>query len=255
MTSPQPDFKTLSAYVDGELDPAEASRLAHLIATDEGLARRVAKLFEMKVGVAKLAPEVAVVTVPQNRPARGLFAPLALVTSLIAVVLGALVWSGILDMRPISTIAQDMVGDAVLLHDRWTSENPSAAPAGLPADFFTPELVSAGLTLSMVRTDTTISGRPAVHAGYVGRHGCRLSLFETRSEVGEETFRVTSRADLQFATWTSGSSFYLLVARRMDEGRFILIASALRTMTGRRGADPDHETIAELRTARQPCVG
>jgi anti-sigma factor RsiW len=257
MTNPEPDFEMLSAYVDSELDPPEASRLARLIAADESLARRVARLFEMKEGVAKLAPEVVVVTVPQARSARRLFAPLALAAGFFAAVLGAVVWIGMPHLTPNETVAQNAVGDAVLLHDRWTSEaQPAAAPAALPAGFFAPELVSAGLTLSMVQSGIALAGRPAVQAGYVGRHGCRLSLFETKSEDGEETFSVTSRADLQSATWTSGDLRYLLVARRMDEARFTVIAGVLRTMTARRGAaDPDHEAIAELQTARQPCVG
>lgn len=59
----------LSAYVDGELEPEEASRVARLIASDEAVARRAAKLSEMKAAVAGMAPEIVVVTVPRPRPA------------------------------------------------------------------------------------------------------------------------------------------------------------------------------------------
>ncbi|GLS41492.1 anti-sigma factor [Mesorhizobium tianshanense] len=206
--------------------------------------------------MAKLAPEVVVVSVPRRGPASRLFVPLAFAAGLLLAVLGALVWNGMPYPTQTQTITADALDEAIRLHDDWVSQAQAlAAPAALPAGSFAPELVSAGLTLSMVKPDAHLGGLPALQAGYVGRHGCRLSLFEMRSEDGEEGFSVAVKADLQSATWANGRFRYILVARQMDEARFAMIAGVLRAMTGRQGEDADLEVVARLQTARQPCLG
>lgn len=91
--------------------------MSRLIAADESLARRVAKLFEMKEAVAKLTPDVVVVAVAQPRSRMRLIAALALATVLFAAVFGAVFWTETARMTPNGTMAQGPIADAVSLHD------------------------------------------------------------------------------------------------------------------------------------------
>jgi hypothetical protein len=45
---------------------------------------------------------------------------------------------------------------------------------------------------------------------------------------------------------------FLVVAKDMDEGRFAVVAAALKALTIRK-SKPEGALIAQLETARQPC--
>lgn len=244
------DIELLSAYIDGELDAPDAARLARRIATDETTARQAAKIAEVKSAVAALAQDVVVVTIPAKRWLR-----LSLIQTGLAACLGLAV---IMAVWFTDVLGRDgEFEQATVQHDLWTegSIDTGIAPASTPAGLFAPEMVAAGLTLALVRDDVIIGGTRVTQAGYVGRHGCRLSLFQVpgRSDAGQ-IFQLSSNGAIQRAAWSDASMKYLLVARGMDEGRFALIAGILRSAS-LGGGGRELETIASLTTMRQPCVG
>lgn len=254
MTDNQPNFEMLSAYVDGELDAAEAARMAGLIAANEQLARRVAQLSEMKKGVAGFAPDVVVLQVPSQSARTRTFAPLAAAVALFAVVLGSVIW---IDSSPFDRSSLDqrsLISAALDEYDRSRGANALAvqSPAARRG-FFAPELGAAGLSVAMVNAGLELSGNMVVHTVYVGQNGCRLSLFEFTESGGDEAFSMKSDGGLQHAWWTAGGSRYLAVARNMDDTRFAVVAGALKSMTIRK-AQPDRGLLAQLRGARQPCL-
>ncbi|MCH6588383.1 MAG: zf-HC2 domain-containing protein, partial [Proteobacteria bacterium] len=79
MTTRQPDWQTLSAYVDGELSAAEAAEVARALADDRTLAGRVASLTRLKATVQDMG-EAAEITLPT--PRRRHWRPAALAASL-----------------------------------------------------------------------------------------------------------------------------------------------------------------------------
>ncbi|PJR13818.1 anti-sigma factor family protein [Sinorhizobium meliloti] len=251
MTENEIDPEILSAYVDGELEPEEASRVARLIASDEAVARHAAKLSEVKAAVAGMAPEIVVVTVPRPRPmSRWMlsFAAGACVTLLVF----AATWFG--GARAPGGPVDAAVRDAALEHAAWVGGSiaPPVLPASAPADLFAPEMTAAGLTPAFVR-DTSVDGKAALHTGYVGRSGCRLSLFRFTRPDARQEFDLSSEGGLLHASWSGGAESFLLVARGMDEARFALLAGSLKLAS--EGERQGGGLIASLGVMRQPCVG
>lgn len=248
------DFRTLSAYVDGELDPAEAARIARLVATDERVAREVARLHEMKEAMADLAPDMVMVHVAAPTKRRAPVLPLAAAAMLLAVVLAGVFWA----VLPNASAGLDerqtaLLTEAGLRHDAWIGRGGAAAPVSAAPGFFAPELSAAGLMLAKVEEEVDIAGRPATHAGYAGARGCRLSLFEMSLGDAMPGVLTLGAADrLLWASWQTASARYLMVARNMDETRFATIAGVLRSMTENRRS-VDREVVAQLESARQPC--
>ena len=248
------DFETLSAYVDGELDPPEAARIARLVASDERVAREVAKLTEMKEAVAALSPDVVLVHVDAPGRRRWNSLPVALAACLFAALLGGMIWLGWPAGGDGQAAQAAMLADAGLRHDAWVgAAGDDPAPVAAAPGVFAPELLAAGLSLAKVERQIEIAGRPAAHAGDVGTRGCRLSLFEMGDgEILPDVLMLGNAGTLQWATWRTGGARYLMVARHMDESRFATIGGVLRTMTESRGARSE-DVIARLSEARQPC--
>ncbi|AEG05559.1 anti-sigma factor family protein [Sinorhizobium meliloti] len=247
----------LSAYVDGELEPEEASRVARLIASDEAVARRAAKLSEMKAAVAGMAPEIVVVTVPRPRPASRWMLSFA-AGACASLLVFAVAWFG-LARAPVGVPAglpgDAAVRDAVLEHAAWVggSFTPPMLPASAPADVFVPAMNAAGLTPVFAR-ETSVNGEAALHTGYVGSSGCRLSLFRIARPDVEHGFDMSSDDGLLHASWSGDAASFLLVARGMDEARFALLAGALKLASEENGRGKQ-KIIASLGAMRQPCIG
>lgn len=247
MTGFNKDDELLSAYIDGELDAADAARLAQSIATDEALARRVAALAEVRSALAGLAQEVVVVTVPQRRR----ILPGILAATLIGC-LGLLIVALPL-MRDVPDQQDQGLADAVALHDAWlTAEaQPAAVPNG---DLFGAEMAIAGLSPAFLHDAAVINGQTSLHAGFVGRKGCRISIFRLTAPPDiEEGFMITSDGAVQRAGWRDRAFTYLLIARGMDETRFIMIADLLRKRPDPSLAVPDTDAIAALSGPQTAC--
>lgn len=254
MNNIEPDFETLNAFVDGELSADERSKIEVLIATDVRIARQIKTLFDMKESVTKLASEVVLVQVPPRGLPRHVRAPFWVAAVLCLMVLGSLVWSALLSRNPAGPFAPQMIAEAIVLHDSWANGDSDATPAAEIPGFAPPELTAAGLTLASIRSNVEIAGTHAIQAGYIGRHGCKLSLFDIPDAGANDAFHITSFDNLQSAAWTSGPSRYIAIARNMDATRFAVLAGAMKAMTMQTGS-PTASVIAQLDSAHQPCNG
>jgi anti-sigma factor RsiW len=245
------EFSSLSAYVDGELDPTEASRVAKMISSNESLARRVAQLAAMKASVAAMGSEVIVVTVPKRRTI--LFGPV------FGTCFGAAVMAvTVIGLRP---DAGSIDGDAALsqaaaLHADWLSSESAgvAAPLAAATDPILDGLAAAGLSPVRFQPSLLINGQRASHTGFVGRQGCRLSLFRIESVGVPQGLALNISDRVAQASWSNGVTRTVMVARGMAEARFIEIAAFLSS-TGGTEQVPTPERIARLENSRRPCIG
>ena len=239
MIDSRPDFEMLSAYVDGELSVAETSWIDGLAATDETIARQVATLSAMKSGIAGTASEVIIVRAPARNARLQAPAFLAMAAALVAFVVGGLLWASPWLARSGNPQMPQPIAQALSLHDDWIAAGPaSPTPVAATPDFVSPNLEAAGLQLVTVVTDLKIDGRRAIQAGYLGRHGCRLSLFRFDDEGLDGAFHINSFGTLQFALWAQGPLRYIMIARDMDSTRFAVLAAAMKAMTIEKAPSP-----------------
>jgi anti-sigma factor RsiW len=274
MTQRQPSWETLNAYVDGELPASEAAEVARALAQDRALADQVASLTRLKAAtqdtVGSLGGAVEI-TLPAPEDRRRW--PLAVAASLVlAVAIGLAAasfgsWQG---AQPPAWVVQ-----ARALHDSWVlAQDPEprdvgsvvvvAQAKGAASGFlkaYLPDLSSARLTLTYLETVTLFQGGnlgkgAALHAGYRGTRGCKVSLLVLPSGAALPR-RLTRRDDaaLRAFAWRAGPLGYLLVAEGMDEERLALIAETVHLAT-LENSPFDTETRTALRESRehsQPC--
>ncbi len=273
MTRQEPSWETLNAYVDGELPTGAAAEVARALARDRALADRVASLTRLKAATQETVrnPEDTIEIVVPGRLRRN-WRPAALAASLVlvaAIGLAALFisWQG---ERPPAWVIQ-----ARALHDAWIVA-PDMTPLGLGGVVlvaqdqagaeryfraYLPDLTSAQLTLTRIETVTlaqvsTLAGGAALHAGYRGTRGCKVSLLVLPG--GEALPRELTRRDdaaLHAFAWRAGPLGYVLLAEGMDEARLALIAETVHRAT-LENSPFDTETRTALRQSRersQPC--
>ena len=273
MTRQQPSWETLNAYVDGELPAGEAAKVARALARDRALADQVASLTQLKaatqdtVGDLDGAVEIAL-PAPKGRRWR----PLAVAASLVlAVAIGLASFGSWQGAQPPAWMVQ-----ARVLHDAWVPSQEPAPPkvggvvlvalgeagTGGYLKAYLPDLTSARLTLTHLETVTLPQGGGpgegvALHAGYRGTRGCKVSLLVLPS--GAALPRELTRRDdaaLRACAWRAGPLGYVLLAEGMDEARLELIAETVHRAT-LENAPFDPETRTALRQSRarsQPCL-
>jgi len=252
------DLEMLNAYVDGELSPDARALVEAHAASDPALAGQVEALRRMKRQVAAMGDAIGadcvVIPVPRGdwrpRPVT-VAAAAALCLAFLGGWLGALAFDG-----RMKSPASDEIAQTLMLHDEWSARTfDAASPAVDIRSFDAPELGAAGLSLVSLRSDAMLDGRPAVQAGYAGRHGCRLSLFRMAGSGQIQLLHVASDGDARSATWADKSFRYALVARKLNGDRFAALADALQSMTSRQGQQTSQQVVAELEGAHQPCSG
>ncbi len=263
--SERPTEQELNAYIDGELSPQDDARIARAIARDPAIAAQVAALTRLKSALSGLAEESprTVVLPDPHRSIRWLG---------IAASLGLLVALGVVMLTlfaPFGGQADDWYREAMTEHVLWASDpaRPDAREVdanlflasverfGLPVQ--TPDLGSAGLRLTYLQyfpqTDTAIA---ALHLGYTGRRGCKVTLWVSAAPDGLATELLESRHDdLRGFRWRSGETAYALFATGMAESRFTVIANKVYEAT-RQQRGFDEETRMALRSASTrvpPC--
>lgn len=253
-------FETLCAYVDGELSPDERARVAYLVASDESVARQVAMLQQMSAGVASLAPEVVVVPMPVARPAPrrrfGMLAGIGLAASL-ALAAGATAWWGLETTQPAQIVTlPDAEKDLLSLHDGWLAEAGVGVEPVPGGHGYAELLASSGLVRVHDQRVWMHDGRDIQHTGYLGSNGCKLSLFRLPAEMlTDRRFTVEIEADhsLMVARWVLESTQFVLLARKMDEKRFLTIVDAIREFERDRDRNADG-LVAALEGTRRPCL-
>ncbi len=276
MTFQTPSWETLNAYVDGELPVGKAAEVARALARDRSLADQVACLTQLKAAVQETVRnlEDTIDTVVPGRLRRN-WRPVALAASLLlAAAVGlAAIFIPRQGERPEAWVIQ-----AHALHDAWVVA-PEVTPLGIGGVVlveqaqaqaggtrflraYLPDLTSAKLTLTRVETVTLpqgggLAGGVALHAGYRGTRGCKVSLLILPG--GETLPRALTRRDdaaLRAFAWRAGSLGYLLVAEGMDEARLQLIAATVYRTT-LENSPFDAETRTALRESRDrsaPCL-
>lgn len=255
MIEQKPDFQALNAYVDDEVSPDTKASIDRNVARDSTLAREVEALRRMKSGVAGIGSDVVLLQLPTRRPQISRAALGAVAAMLMLTFVGgwfvATTFNRSADREGANTVVQ-----ALKLHDDWSATviNTSAHATDLRS-FDAPELAAAGLTLVALNADAEIAGKHAIQAGYLGEHGCRLSLFRIPGAEQDMVFHIVNEGGVQSAVWADRSFRYVVIARRLDVTRFALLADALREMTTRLGRQPSQDIIAQLESAHQPCRG
>lgn len=100
-----------------------------------------------------------------------------------------------------------------------------------------PDLTGGFLALERIVHIPASGSRPeALHAGYVERHGCRLSLWMSPSKAGDEA----AARDGAYA-WATGGLRYAIVADGFPEARLEVIGMLVRRMAAEERGLHAHE--------------
>ncbi|HHZ08201.1 MAG TPA: hypothetical protein GX405_05410 [Rhizobiales bacterium] len=254
MTVRKPDFETLNAYVDGELDAEATRQVETCIAEDEATARQVATLVAMKRAVSGLVAETAVVIVAPERRRPRKHAFLAAAAGLVAAL--AVAWGVSGASLPAPSKSQEIatLDRALARYDSWVADGAHEIGTMRPvADFDAPRLDAAGLFPAIAESDVPLGPRRASHVGFVGQHGCHVSLFSWPEPAGDDALKLELTETVAIANWRTHGRHFMLVARKMNSARFTTIAGAMRELTGS-GLETSAQTTARLAEAHQPCV-
>jgi anti-sigma factor RsiW len=260
----EPSWEELNAYVDGELAAEEAARVARAVADNPALAEQVARLTRLKALVdadAADMPEIRIAPMAVRRRLGAAAAGLAAIAAAALLALYALPGNEV----------DAGTERALAAHEAWAefgagqSANGVSAASYLAASqalgprLYIPDLSAARLRVVRVSSVAARGGNPAaVHVGYAGTRGCRISLWvapagpripETPTARGDGSNTVFS--------WRVGSLGYTMIASGMDAERFDLIVRAAHRAT-KDFAPPESETRIALRRSRDvsaPCRG
>lgn len=252
MTGQEPDFASLNAYVDGELEPPAAAAVARAAAEDAGVAAELAKLHAMKAMLRDAFDTSTVINVYPPRSAMGHLPRLALGAGLAVAVIAAGLWFG-MDRFGHQGASGDVFAAALGRHDTWLSEPVRMQPIPAAAGFLLPDLTLSGLRVESVDHNVDLSGVPATRIGYVGHKGCHLSLFVLQGKHAVDTGEIGDNDLLHADSWIVGGAAYLAIARLMDPVRFATVSHALRLAT-ENGVPLDARIRTALAKAHQPCM-
>lgn len=253
MTSRRIGIETLSAYVDGELTPAEAADVARAAAQDRAIAAQIASLREMKAAIADLMPAVTL-QMPE-KPKRGPFAlpAMAAAASLAAMLILGVLLYGHVDQRPGTPLATLFETH----HRDWTFDRAKPESGLARVDYVgsQPEILdlSAAQLAFAGRESFVHGGRTLDRLGYEGTRGCRLSLFKIPQEV--EIAADAFPPPLHARVWTSGENSFLLMAQGMASRRFEELATVIeKAIRSQRPFDAEtRQQLARARAASRPC--
>lgn len=263
-SSPGPAIsdEALNAYADGALTATEAAEIARRAAESPEMAQRIAVLHQLKVGVATMADEVMVIDPPMPlataRPARiprwGLTAGALAAAVAVSLSLSFSWPTGRPDHAAVA-VHDEPLADFVVMHDAWIEHGEAAAAGQHVTDWIEDLMQATGLALSLQSRLVMGDGGLAQHLAFIGPKGCRLSLFEASAPADASGgLDLSISAGLLTARWAAQGYGYVLVARNMDRTRFVTIAAAVHEASRDRGS-VDAELLADLRQARQPCLG
>lgn len=256
MTSEIIAFQDLNAYVDGELDAAAAARVAEAAAADPQVAASIAKLLRMKATLGEAFEKVHVINV-HTRP-RWHQAGWLVAASLAAGIVVGGIWLVNSPLLPGAVSKPAPVGAVVSAmlraHDQWLGGGTAQELRAIPiAGLRPPNLTPAGLSIASYKSPVDMGGTMATQISYIGRRGCRLSLFiaPATPELAKVAL-LAGQSNPLVEAWQANQAQYLLVSRLMHKTRFATIATALKAATTDGGLYGDRFRTA-LATARQPC--
>lgn len=253
-------WTTLNAYVDGELTPDAAAKVAAALVVNRDAAAKVATLTRLRATVRAIEPQEPPppFTLSHPKPRRMCWAPWAAA----ALVAG---FAGLAAIGLISPLAtQAPLSNAIAAHRAWLSEppherrqGPSVALAG--ADVVRlPDL--SLVSLNLVHLSVDLSGRDGggMLAGYVGPNGCRVGLWIA---AVDNTLpmqpAIRDRDGLAIRAWRGQHASYALLGQGIDTVRFNGIASLVARITRGEHGIPHEQVaaLAEARSERPACTG
>jgi anti-sigma factor RsiW len=264
MTDGKPDFAAICAYVDGELDPADAARVAYAAARDPAVAAQVAQLTKLK----SVMPDAVVdlggepfAELPSRSKARARHVRTRLRAACIAGLVA--VATAFFALTPFDSRTQSSTIEAALdRHKTWSAElgatsagaQKTAVAAGAERAFAAPDLSAARLALRTAETFALESGN-VLHFGYVGTRGCKISVFVFLDGAPSAPEGAGIRHPYA-AAWSNDGFGYLVVAEGMDAAHFATIVQVLQRYSIERtpidGALGDR--LAESRSRSKPCL-
>ncbi len=237
---PAPDWTTLNAYVDGELDATAAAEVADAAGRDTGTADQIAALYMLK-GVGHGAAPEAPADLKSLVPKRRVLWPAAMAACVAAVMLiGTALWVMLPSARA-PALPKDMLARARTLHAEWLAADAHGTANAPPAVLLTaltafgevpvvPDLRSTELEIDLVTVAQGPDGR-MLQVGYRGNHGCHLSLFAFLDKrMPKAVVRVDAGKERAYG-WRVGELGYLLFAVGMDRNRLALIADKVEQAT------------------------
>jgi len=124
--------------------------------------------------------------------------------------------------------------------------------------FQAPDLTSAKLRLTYLKLYEADPDYPAaLHLGYTGRRGCRLTLWVTAAPRNLDTSLTEFREDkVRSFRWRQGKIAHALFATGMAENRFTMIAAKVHEATREmRGFDDETRmALHEVSGKAPPCA-
>lgn len=258
MSSESERWQKLNAYVDGELDPAEAAELAAQVASDRRVASTVATLTRLKAATAAAALDGAPpALIAARAPRRWRWAVAATVAALVvAGALRTLTDTGRPDARVVERHLAWADQDASEPVDSATAARVLVGLGRLGVTAEIPDLTDAGLHLARIAVLDPAGGAAGLHIGYVGTRGCRVSLIIERS-ADDRAPVMSQPVGAAIARWVVDGAAYTLVASGMHPPRFATIAASAEAATRSRAQAPAEirEALRGQRDASPPCVG
>lgn len=253
-------WATLNAYVDGELTPDAAAKVAAALVVDREAAAQVATLTRLRAAVRVAEPreQAPPFALPRPRPRR--LSGRAWAATALVVVFAGLAAIGLMRAQP----SQAPVASAITAHRLWLSQpaekqKPGAGVAVAGADLGSlPDLSLASLTLAHLAIDLSGPVSGGMLAGYIGPNGCRVGLWIAPVDQALPTRpAVRDRDGLSIRAWRGRHASYALLGRGIDKGRIDGIASLVARITeGERGILNDQiAALAEARSSRPACTG
>ncbi|MGX1790999.1 anti-sigma factor family protein [Bosea sp. NPDC055332] len=243
------DWKTLNAFADGELAPAEQRAMAERLAASPEAAEALRGIVRLKQELQGLPADDAPPALPtlSSRPwprwrqAASIAAALVIAT--------AVALTPMLLRRDAS---ETFLAASLAAHEQFAIAAPFQPTAAIaPAATARVATELARLGLQPVWQATSAAGQ--VRIGFVGARGCRLSLHVSPQT---EPAPAPDQAAPTLAGWNAGEQSYLLIATGMPPARFELIAGFIKALT----SEPA-DKVEPLRTAlqsdwrsAQPCL-
>jgi hypothetical protein len=249
-------WEALNAYVDGELDHAEAAEVAALISRDPGLARQAAALTRMTAAAGTAYEADGFVPDlrdpgPSGRARRYRVAAFAAAALLAVALATALIGTGRGDPAWLTA--------AVARHGAMSAQKPTMMPRlstiAATAGFgpYLPDLTSARLSLAAAEPFSAEGVEDGLILHFRGTRGCKLSYvaFVPTGETAllRESLVEIANGGARGYGWRVGDIGYLLIARGMDEARLGTMARTIQAAS-RKFRPLDDAEIMELAESR-----
>lgn len=250
----------LNAYVDGELEPDQAAKVAAALADDRVAAAQVATLTRLRAAVKAASPMPAPppFALPRARSRAMRWAPWAAAACLALFIGAASLGIGQRQSGASSLSA------AIAAHQLWLAQSPTGtAPrlgvelAGAEAGAL-PDLSLASLRLVHLSLDPAGRGGGGMLAGYVGPNGCRVGLWIAPVEAAlPQQPAVQDRDGLLVRAWRGERASYALLGRGIDPARLDGIAALVARITRDEPGVPREQVaaLAEARSVGPACLG